>query len=169
MPNGDELKMDAKETASEDNPQARGVRKLRGRVIAAVVIAVAAVIAAASYWYVSYQIPHNNAVAEFETAVEALNDKNEELDSAISDLQDLMGSGEQPLDSSTLDAASAAIGVAQAGKETAPDMPEETEEIIAAASEVDEMGDYSDLIEALVSAQTNGNALRGVYKDPCEW
>ena len=104
---------------------------------------------------VSYQIPHSEAESEFNAAVAGLNERNAELDDAIADLQELMGSEPGPLDPATLDAASAAIGEAQGARCDAPKMPSGTEEIHALAAEVEGMGDYSAQIASLAEAQTN--------------
>ena len=66
-----------------------------------------------------------------------------------------MGSEPGPLDPTTLDAASAAIGEAQGARSDAPKMPSGTEEIHALAAEVEGMGDYSSQIASLAEAQAN--------------
>ena len=130
-------------------------KKLAARKIGliAAVIVVAAI--AIGVWVVSYQIPHSEAESEFNAAVAGLNERNAELDDAIADLQELMGSEPGPLDPATLDAASAAIGEAQGARCDAPKMPSGTEEIHALAAEVEGMGDYSAQIASLAEAQAN--------------
>ena len=145
MPEPEEMKANSKE----------GKKRPNGKIIAIVAVIVVAVIAVGAYWYVNYQIPHNEAASAFDAAVAGLNDRNAELDAAIEELQDLMGSGEDPLDEATLEAASAAIGEAQGAKQEAPAMPNETEEISSLAAEVEGMGDYTSQLEALSTAQTN--------------
>lgn len=130
-------------------------KKPNGKIIAIVAVIVVAVTAIGAYWYVSYQIPHNEAVNAFDAAAAGLNDRNAELDAAVEGLQDLMGSGEDPLDEATLEAASAAIGEAQGTKQEVPAMPNETEEINSLAAEIEGMGDYASQLEALSTAQTN--------------
>lgn len=130
-------------------------KKPNGKIIAIVAVIVVAVAAIGAYLYVNYQIPHNEAVNAFDDAAAGLNDRNAELDAAVEGLQDLMGSGEDPLDEATLEAASAAIGEAQGAKQEVPAMPSETEEIITLAAEIEGMGDYASQLEALSTAQTN--------------
>ncbi len=144
MPEPEEMKEDSK-----------AEKKLNGKMIAIVAIIVVAVVAVGAYWYVNYQIPHNEAASAFDAAVAGLNDRNAELDAAIEELQDLMGSGEDPLDEATLEAASAAIGEAQGSKQEVPAMPGETEEINSLAAEIEGMGDYTSQLEALSTAQAN--------------
>lgn len=133
-------------------------KKPNASMIKEIVIAVVAVIVLGSgvaYWYVNYQVPHNEAVGAFEEAARGLAQRNDELDSAIEELQGLMGSDAKPLDSEMLNAASAAIGDAQGAKQDAPEMPGETGEINEAAHEIEGMGDYTQQLEALSAAQSN--------------
>ena len=123
--------------------------------VAAVAGIVAAVIGLSSYWYTNYQVPHQNAVAAYDEAVANLNSRNSKLDETISNLQNLMGAGDEPLDAGALDAASAAIGKAQAARQDAPEMPSDTDEIVQTASEIDGMGDYSAQLAELDGAQVN--------------
>lgn len=130
-------------------------KKLAARKIGliAAVIVVAAI--AIGVWVVSYQIPHSEAESEFNAAVAGLNERNAELDDSIAALHELMGSEPGPLDPTTLDAASAAIGEAQGARSDAPKMPSGTEEIRVLAAEVEGMGDYTAQIASLAEAQAN--------------
>ena len=130
-------------------------KKPSGKTIAIIAIVAVAIVAAGAYWFVNYKIPHDNAVAAFNAAADGLNARNAELDSAIADLQDLMNSGDTPLDQSTIDAASATIGEAQGAKQSVPEMPEDTEAINSEATEIDGMGDYSTQLDALNTAKVN--------------
>jgi prefoldin subunit 5 len=144
--------------ASEDgagDSQSVDKKKLDVKRIAIIAVIAAVAIASVAYWYVNYKIPHDNAVAAFNAAVDGLDERNAELDSAISELQDLMNSGETPLDQSTIEAASATIGEAQGSKQIAPEMPNDTEEINAEAAAVESMGDYASQLDALSAAKTN--------------
>lgn len=145
MPEPEEIKAESKEEKRRPN----------SKVIAIIAVIVVAVVAGGAYWYVNYQIPHNEAASAFDAAAAGLNNRNAELDSAIEKLQDLMGSGEDPLDEGTLEAASAAIGEAQGAKQEVPAMPGDTGEINSLAAKIDGMGDYAPQLEALSTAQTN--------------
>ncbi len=109
---------DEKASGTQDSSK----KKPSGKTVAIIVIAVVAIVAAGAYWFVNYKVPHDNAVAAFNAAADSLNERNGELDSAISDLQDLMNSGDAPLDQSTIEAASVAIGTAQGAKQSVPEM-----------------------------------------------
>jgi flagellar basal body-associated protein FliL len=140
---------------AEKQPAHAAKKKPSGKVIAIIAVVVVAAIAAGAFWFVNYQMPHNEAAGNFEAAAAGLEERNAELDAAIADLQALMGSEVQPLDSATLDAASAAIGEAQGAKDSVPEMPSDTDEINAAASEIEGMGQYAAQFEAIEAAKTN--------------
>lgn len=140
---------------NEGSGSASTRRGPRVRALVAGAVAVVALVALGIWWYVNIQMPHAEAAHVFEAAVDGLAQRNAELDEAISNLQDLMGSGEDPLDTATLDAASAAIGAAQTAKQDAPEMPAGTEDIMAAADDIEGMGDYTAELEALSAAQAN--------------
>lgn len=137
----------------EDEKKAE--QKFGAKKTALIAAAAVVVVAAIGFWYVNYQIPRNNAVDAYNAAADGLSQRNEELDEAIASLQELMSSEEQPYDASTLDAASSAIGEAQGAKCDVPEMPSDTDEIIAAADEIEGMGDYSAQLGALAEAQAN--------------
>lgn len=141
------------DSKTEDEAKIR--KRLNGKIIAIIAVAVVAVVAAGAYWYVNYQIPHNEAVAAFSSAVDDLNERNAELDSAIEGLQDLMGSGAEPLDETTLEAASTAIGEAQGSRQEAPEMPADTGEINSMVSEIQGMGDYTEQLQSIATARDN--------------
>lgn len=139
------------ESGSEHGTESRvNIKK-----IVLIVAAIAIVAGGLGVWYVEYLVPHNQAVEKFSAAADGLEQRNTELDEAISSLQDLMGSEDAPLDPTTLDAASDAIGAAQGAKQEAPEMPAGTEEILSTAEEVDQMGDYSEQLAAIETATTN--------------
>ncbi|MDO4429507.1 MAG: hypothetical protein Q4B91_08480 [Atopobiaceae bacterium] len=137
----------------EDEKKAE--QKFGAKKTALIAAAAVVVVAAIGFWYVNYQIPRNNAVDAYNAAADGLSQRNEELDEAIAILQELMSSEEQAYDASTLDAASSAIGEAQGAECDVPEMPSDTDEIIAAADEIEGMGDYSAQLEALAGAQAN--------------
>lgn len=140
----------------EESGSERGAEsRVNIKKVVLIVAAIAIVAGGLGVWYVEYLAPHNQAVEKFSAAADGLEQRNAELDEAISSLQDLMGSEDAPLDPTTLDAASDAIGAAQGAKQEAPEMPAGTEEILAAAEEVDQMGDYSEQLAAIETATTN--------------
>ena len=128
--------------------------EINRKKIAIIAVAVAVLAAVAAWWVVSYLLPHNAAVDTYKAAASGLEQRNAELDEAIASLQDLMDSGDQPLDPATLDTASAAIGDAQGAKCAIPEMPGDTDAIYAAAEEVEQLGDYSEQLDGLAQAQS---------------
>lgn len=139
--------------AEQQPDQQQPAAKKKTAMIVAIVVIVAALIGGGAYWYVNYQVPHQQAVDAFNTAREALDARTAEVDEAIAALQAVQAGDDKPLDAATDEAASNAIGQAQAAKQSAPEMPSGTDEINAAAAEVDKMGDYTETLNALAAAQ----------------
>lgn len=137
---------------ADDKPaEGKKPNKRRNIIIAVVVIVVA--VCAGAFWYTSYEVPHQQAVDAFNEAKSGLEERNAELDSAISDLQGVQASDVKPLDQATDDAATAAISAAQAAKQEAPEMPNGTDEINAEAQQVSQMGDYTDQLAQIATAK----------------
>lgn len=90
----------------------------------------------------------------FNAAVSSLEQRNEELDTAVASLQTTLDSDTKPLDSSTTDAAYAAIKEAEAAKVEAPDIAKSTEEITEQINSLDSV-DYSAQLAALQQAQSS--------------
>ena len=139
--------------AEQQPAQQQSATKKKTAMIVAIVVIVAALIGGGAYWYVNYQVPHQQAVDAFNTACEALDARTAKVDEAIAALQAVQAGADKPLDAATDEAASSAIGQAQAAKQSAPEMPSGTDEINAAAAEVDKMGDYTETLNALAAAQ----------------
>lgn len=115
--------------------------------------AVAVILGAGTYWYTTIQIPINEATNEFNKAATCLESRNAELDKAILDLQEVLKSGETPLDPSLADVASAEIGLAQGERQEAPERPQSVEDIKSATKKIERMGQYADEITGLQTAQ----------------
>lgn len=127
-------------------------KKKRTVIASAVVVLIVAI---GAYWYVNYQIPHNEAVAAFNTAADGLQGRNDDLDAAIKELQELNKSKDKPYDSSMSDSATDAVTQAQTAKEDIPTMPGNTDEINAMAKKIGKMGKYDSVIADLSTAKTN--------------
>jgi cell division protein FtsB len=147
-------KTQAEEPKGEKEP-AEPKKKPNIKVIVTAVVIALAAIGGGAYWYVNYQVPHQKAVDAFNQAVAGLDERNVKLDAAIADLQDLQGSDDKPLDTAVDEAASSAIGQAQAAKQSAPEMPDSTDEINASAKKIDGMGEYQEQLDALTTAKQN--------------
>lgn len=139
--------------ADQQPDQQQDAPKKKTAMIVAIAVIVAAIIGGGAYWYVNYQAPHQQAVDAFNTAREALDARTAKVDEAIAELQAVQAGEDKPLDEATDEAASNAIGQAQAAKQSAPQMPSGTDEINAAAAEIDKMGDYTATLDALASAK----------------
>lgn len=143
----------AQNESSEESAPAGPKAKPSIKIIAAIIAAAMLLISGGSYWYINYQIPHRNAVASFNDAADALASRNAELEAAITDLQALRDSGDTPLDAATDEAAGAAIEQAQDAEQSAPSMPDRTEEINATAQSISAMGNYTEQFASLTSAK----------------
>lgn len=147
-----EAETEAEASEAAEQPEA-APKKKKTAMIVAIVAVVAALIGGGAYWYVNYQVPHQKAVEAFNTACDGLEARNAEVDEAIAAIQAVQAGEDKPLDEATDTAASNAIGQAQAAKESAPEMPSGTDEINAAAADVDKMGDYTGALASLAAAQ----------------
>lgn len=68
-------------------------KKKRTAIVSVVAVLIVAI---GAYWYVNYQIPHNAAVEAFNTAADGLQSRNDDLDAAIKELQELNKSKDKP-------------------------------------------------------------------------
>lgn len=92
------------------------------------------------------------ATADFDTAVSTVEKNNADIESAISDLQALVDSEDQPLDAATIDSATTAITEARTKIVEIPEIPSKTEDIITATEELLKNADCSETLSKLQSA-----------------
>ena len=85
--------------------------------------AVAVILGAGTYWYTTIQIPINEATNEFNKAATCLESRNAELDKAILDLQEVLKSGETPLDPSLADVAALRLDLHKESGRKHPNAP----------------------------------------------
>jgi len=147
-----EAKPEELKEEADDNPAEGKKPKSKHNVIVAIV-AIVAVICVGVFWYVDYEAPHQQAVDAFNEAKSGLDERNAELDSAISDLQGVQASDVKPLDPATDDAATAAISGAQAARQDVPAMPGGTNDINVEAQQLSQMGDYADQLAQIATAK----------------
>ena len=151
-----EVTLSKNENAAGEQPgnDTQATHKKKRLVLACVVaVVVAAAIGGGAYWYTNYQVPRQQAIEAFNVACDGLESRTVKVDEAIAEIQELQAGDDKPLDESVDMAASSAVGQAQAAKESAPDMPDGTDEINAAAEAVSKMGDYSETLASLASAK----------------
>lgn len=118
-------------------------------VIITTIIVALLVIVGISLWYVNIQHPHNVAVKNYNAVVATINEKNMELDEAIIKLQEMIDSGEKPLDDTIKDISKEVIKNANISKILVEDMPKKTEDIIAKTVELSQPVDYTDILQQL--------------------
>lgn len=90
----------------------------------------------------------------FKAASSALDEKNAEVDAAIADLQEVIGSEIKPLDEVTTKAAEEAISTAQGAKVTAPQMASDTDGIKEQTAELEKV-DYKAQLDGIAKAKTD--------------
>jgi hypothetical protein len=160
---------DTSEIVLESQRENRGKKK---KVILVGVIAVILAVAAIFVWYFQYKIPHdqaaanyNEAVEEYNAAVAALDERNTEFDDSLVSLKAIIGAKDLPLDETLLVGARAAIDEAQGVRKdkvpTISKMPSATDAINSATaditsitSKVKALGNYGVVIKKLRDAQS---------------
>lgn len=90
-----------------------------------------------------------DAAVEFQMAAGAVTEKNTKLDTAVDAAQKLLDAGRSPLDEETVANLKAAVANAREGRRDVPDMPQDTEEMLAETQKLEEPLDYSALLAAL--------------------
>lgn len=93
------------------------------------------------------------AIADFETAAQTVEQKNKELETAISSAENVIAEDKTALDESLVTALETAISEAKAAKKTVPEQPAEIEEITAATEELNAV-DYSEALTNLSEKQS---------------
>ena len=99
--------------------------------------------------------PYLEAKKEYDSVVLVITEKNNELDKSIKDLQDLINSGEIPLDSTLIDIANERIKEAQQLKFIIGNMPTKVENIKKRTEEMKKPIDYTEIINKLKLDKTN--------------
>lgn len=118
------------------------------KIISAIVVGCLIIVGVVT-WYIIFQRPHNIAVKEYKEVVNIIETKNIELDEAITKLQNLIDSGEKPLDDSIIETSKEAIKNAGVSKILVEAMPKKTEDIIAKTNELNKPIDYTEVLTQL--------------------
>jgi flagellar basal body-associated protein FliL len=108
-------------------------------IITIIVIAIAGV----CFWYFQIKKPHDTAVSEFNAAAEQVTEKNAELDNAISAAQAVLDNNEPAYSEATINDITVAISDANLEKRVVPELPDKTNDIKAATTELLKPLDYS--------------------------
>lgn len=143
------------------------LRRSKERIVISVIVAVIIIVAAVVLYVNLYKIPHDNAVSYFNNSVEQFNvakaeleNRNKKLDDSIASLSQVVYAEDIPVDDFLLLEANSVLEEARSiTRDSAPPipaMPKKTDEINAEASEILEMvsevqamGEYSDILELL--------------------
>lgn len=121
-------------------------KKVRWKLIVAIIVVIAAIIAGICYWYFQIKKPYDMAVNNFNAAAKNVTEQNKELDAAIESAQAVLDSEDQPYDTNTSTDAITAISDAEAAKREVPEIPDKTDDINAETDKLSEPLDYSSAI-----------------------
>ena len=100
-------------------------------------------------WYKMSYIPYKEALAEYNSLAQDINIKNEELDSEIKKLEDLIDTGKKPLDENIITTCNEILKKAKSSKVVVDEPPKKTIDIIAKNKELSVPIDYSENINEL--------------------
>ena len=92
------------------------------------------------------------AIKKYDSSKKAADQKNANLDKAISEADALVKKGEKALDDTLFTKLETSISSAKAAKQTIPDMPSTEKEILSTVSKIDSI-DYTKVLEELSSSQ----------------
>lgn len=129
-------------------------KKSNTKAIISIIVIVVLIIAGTCFWYFGVKKPHDIAVAEFNAAVAQVNEKNAELDDAISSAQTILDANETAYDEATTNDLTVAISDAELEKRVIPEIPDKTDDIKKATEELLEPLDYSSAITNIADKKT---------------
>ncbi|MEW4354071.1 EbhA [Streptococcus pneumoniae] len=109
------------------------------------------VLAAVAYYFYIFA-PHQQAVKAFEAAEEKVVDKNKKLESSITEAQELVKTGEKPLEDKTLDYLKATVEEADKEKRKIPEIAKKTEDILKQTEELEQPLDYTEIETKIAAA-----------------
>ena len=92
------------------------------------------------------------AIKKYDSSKKAADQKNANLDKAISEADALVKKGEKALDDTLFTKLETSISSAKAAKQTIPDIPSTEKEILSTVSKIDSI-DYTKVLEELSSSQ----------------
>lgn len=118
-------------------------------IIVVSIIVTLLIIVGAVLCYVNIIKPYNIAVKEYNDAVIVVNKKNAELDKSIVKLQELIDSGEKPLDDTIIETSKEVFKNAGVSKVIIGEMPKKTNDIISKTEDLRKPIDYTDILQKL--------------------
>lgn len=120
--------------------------------IITIIVAITVIVAVGITWFIKVQIPHNNAMKDYKAVIAEIDNKNSELDGIVQKIQELIDSGEKPLDETCATNAKETVKKAQAAKVLVEDTPKSTDEVIKKTQELKGSVDYTETISLLNDA-----------------
>lgn len=122
------------------------------------------IIASLGTYYYTIFVPHQKAVADFESAVSLVTDKNKELEIVLSEADELIEKNETPYDDSTLQKLKETTESAKNSLRVIPEMAKNTDEINKQVEQLNEPIDYTSSIESINSASKEYKHSVAQYK-----
>ena len=123
-------------------------KQINKKLIIGIISAIVVLFSAGGFLGYNALLPRINATKDFENAVALVEEKNTELEAAISKSEKLIGKKQPLLDKSLVSALENAISDAKAVKVTDFEMPQKVEDIVSRTKEFNEL-DYTEAIAKL--------------------
>jgi len=112
-------------------------------------------------YYFAIVKPHNEAVNNFDKVIKTVNDKNNDLDETIDQIQAAIDSENKPLDPMTKTALEEALNRAKNARVEVPEIPQKTDEINKLNKKLSSPIDYTENIQALeLSLENFENSIK---------
>lgn len=126
---------------------------MKKKIVTTLVILLIVSGGASAYYFLSYA-PHQEAVTNFNKAVQTIQSKNKTLKSDIAKAEKLIKSKQQPLDTKTLDDLKATVKTAKSDLRKIPKIADKTEAIQKQTKALKQPIDYSASIQTLADKST---------------
>ncbi|MDU4284332.1 MAG: EbhA [Streptococcus sp.] len=119
--------------------------------IIVMLVALLVVVGGSAYYFLSYA-PHQEAVTNFNKAVQTVKSKNKTLKSEIAKAEKLVKSNQKPLDEKTLDNLKTAVATAKSDLRKIPKVADKTEAIKKQTKSLNQPIDYSKATQSLADS-----------------
>jgi len=154
--------MEKSQGKTSDKTPSKHAKPSKKKPIAIICVLVIAVIGVGAY--IDIIKPHDDAMAAYNAAAEQVRSKNAELESAVSDAQAVLDSGETPLDSTTTQGVEDAISAAYQSERSVADPSGSNDDILKQADDLSQPLDYSSEIDILKRSQVALETSINQYK-----
>ena len=128
----------------------KGETNMKKKIIV-MLVALLVVVGGSAYYFLSYA-PHQEAVTNFNKAVQTVKSKNKTLKSEIAKAEKLVKSNQKPLDEKTLDNLKTAVATAKSDLRKIPKVADKTEAIKKQTKSLNQPIDYSKATQSLADS-----------------